>query len=298
MSAGTGQFRRKSRRTTHQTVAAGQSAAAGSSDVRPLRIAHLSDLHIARAPLAGDLNLKRILGRANYLLFRQHRYKERIAAAAVAKMAEKAPDLALLTGDTTQLGLDAEFDAAEALLSPLAAAGIPVIAVAGNHDIYGRSSRLRYEAFRSRLARGLERDAHGIIRLPGAEILALEQDGESLPFLSRGTQRLDELERAAEAWRSEPNGTVRLVCGHYPVIDPHGGRLAFMHGLRQVEVLMEFCRAHRVTAYFCGHNHRRFSAPMPGGCMQIAASALSDIRRKNRRWPAVYECRPGNVSEA
>lgn len=262
---------------------------------RPLRVAHISDLHVARAPEWKDFNLKRMLGRVNFLLFRRLRYKERVAEAAIHTLMRDPPDLVILTGDITQLGLEAEFAAVERLLAPVTGAGIPVVAVAGNHDIYGEHSRQRFERFRAHVALHLRQDADGIIRLPGVEILPLEQGVPGPPFMSRGRQGVEELELAAEGWREEPGDTVRLACGHYPVIDPHGGRLVFLHGLRELEILAAFCRDHAVAAYFCGHNHRRFSAAMPGGCRQFSAPALSDLRWAGAERASVYECRPGEA---
>jgi hypothetical protein len=60
--------------------------------------------------------------------------------------------------------------------------------------------------------------------------------------------------------------------------------------LRHAEKLVEFCAEHHVAGYFCGHNHKRFSAPMPGGCMQYAAPALSSVRHAGTEWVSVYEC--------
>ncbi len=257
-----------------------------------MRIAHITDLHVARSPAWGEFNAKRLLGRLNHLLFRRRRYRESVAAAALLRLVKQKPDLVVLTGDITQHGLNSEFDAAERLLSILSESEIPVVTVAGNHDIYGKSPTERLVEFRRNLARGVEPAADGIIRLPGVEILPLAQSIPTPPFFSHGRQSADELERAGAAWSAPPNGAMRLVCGHYPVIDPHGGKLLYFRGLRGAEALVEFCRACRVAGYFCGHNHKRFSASMPGGCMQYAAPALSAVRGRGREWASVYECGP------
>ncbi|MCC8180045.1 MAG: metallophosphoesterase [Planctomycetes bacterium] len=258
-----------------------------------LRLAHISDLHIARRPVSGEMNLKRFLGFCNYRLIRQRRYQEWVAAEAIAKLIESRPNVVLLTGDITQLGLDSEFHAAEMLLSPLTDAGIPVVAVAGNHDIYGEQSRLRFEAFRQRVMLDLREDKHGLIRLPGVDILPLEQGIPSPPFFSNGRQGMEELAEAHQEWQTSSDDRLRIAAGHYPVIDPHGGRLMFLHGLKELQVLADFCRDNQVAAYFCGHNHRRFSATMPGGCVQYSAPALSDVRWVGFEKASIYDCRPG-----
>lgn len=257
-----------------------------------MRIAHISDLHVARPPTFGEYNAKRLLGYVNYRLFRSVLYREHIAAAALAALAEQPPDLVLLTGDITQHGLDAEFAAAEALLSAITEKGIPVIAVAGNHDIYGTPTSERLERFLARMADGLRPDEYGIFRFPGVEVLPLAQGIPTPVFFSHGRQNQNELERAREAWSGPPRGVMRLVCGHYPVIDSHGDRLIYFRGLREAESLIEFCRDQAVAGYFCGHNHKRFAAEMPGGCIQYAAPALSSVRGAEREWVSVYECGP------
>ncbi len=261
-------------------------------------IAHISDLHVARSPELGEYNAKRFLGYINYRLFRGRMYREHIAVEALARLAANPPDLVLLTGDITQHGLDAEFDAAEALLAVLTRAGIPIIAVAGNHDIYGHATARRLQAMLERLALHVRADGDGIVRFPGVELLPLAQGVPTLPFMSYGRQDRDELARAASSWLEPADGTMRLVCGHYPVIDSHGDRLIYFRGLREAESLVEFCQTHGVSAYFCGHNHKRYAAPMPGGCVQYAAPALSAVRGAAEEWVSVYECGAGMAHPA
>ena len=260
-----------------------------------MRIAHITDLHVARSPAFGEYNAKRLLGYVNYRLFRSRRYREQIAREALLRtMHGNPPDLVLLTGDITQHGLDAEFDAAEELLSIITDKGVPIIAVPGNHDIYGHFDRERLHAFLHRVAKPLEHDEMGIYRFPGVEILPLAQGIPTPLFFSYGRQNPKELELALKLWAEPANGVMRLVCGHYPVIDPHGGRLVYFHGLREAEMLIDFCKEHKVSGYFCGHNHKRFAALMPGGCMQYAAPALSAVKNAASEWVSVYECSPGS----
>lgn len=259
-------------------------------------IAHITDLHVARPPRSGELNAKRLLGYINYRLFRSRLYREEIARAAVAKLADSPPDLAVLTGDITQHGLDSEFDAARELLAPLSAKGVPVIAVPGNHDIYGDdelgAGLTRLGRFTTDILLDLRPDVQGIFRFPGVEILPLMQGVPTPVFCSYGKQTSGELRRAREVWTGPPDGVMRLALGHYPVIDSHGGRLLYVRGLRDAAKLIDFCRDHQVAGYFCGHNHKRYTAPMPGACVQYAAPALSSVRNSGNEWISVYRCGP------
>lgn len=258
-----------------------------------MRIAHITDLHVARAPCFSEYNPKRLLGYVNYRLFRSRLYQEKVAAAALAAMMTNPPDLVLLTGDITQHGLDSEFDAAETLLSPVTGGGVPIIAVPGNHDIYGRVNRDRLQRFLDALLLGKYPDRQGVFHFDGVEVLPLAQGIPTPLFFSHGRQNSGELRRAGEVWTEPARGAMRLVCGHYPVIDSHGGRLLYFRGLREAAKLVNFCRDHAVAGYFCGHNHKRFAAPMPGGCVQYAAPALSSVKNAQSEWVSVYECGPG-----
>lgn len=258
-----------------------------------VRIAHITDLHIARPPTPGEYNIKRLLGYINYRLFRSRLYREHIARNALTRLMENPPDLVLLTGDITQHGLNAEFDAAAELLSPLLNLDIPVIAVPGNHDMYGPASAKRLGALIKTLLLDLKPDEQGLFRFPGVEILPLSQGVQTPPFLSYGRQNSGELRRAREVWAEPANETMRLACGHFPVIDSHGGTFMSIRGLRDPEKLIEFCHTHSVSGYFCGHNHKRYLSPMPGGCVQYAAPALSSVKNVETEWISVYRCEAG-----
>lgn len=275
-----------------------------------MRIAHISDIHVARSLTFGDWNPKRLLGSINHRLFRSRLYTGEVAQQALAKALADKPGLVVLTGDMTQHGLDAEFAGVRELLAPVTGAGIPVIAVPGNHDIYGRDVSPALAGLLRDLAGGLVSGstAGGVIRCGSAdesansgagggavEILPLFQCIPTPLFCSYGRQDVFELERAGEFWQAPPQGVTRIVIGHYPVIDPHGGKLLRYRGLRGADLLMDFCAAHSVSAYFCGHDHKRFTAPMPGGCVQYAAPALSSVRTaaRGRDLVRIYECGGG-----
>ncbi len=257
-----------------------------------MRIAHITDLHIARTPRFAEINPKRLLGYVNHRLFRGRRYQEHVAENALRELMREPPDLVLLTGDITQHGLDSEFDAAEALLSIVTRAGVPVIAVPGNHDIYGQMDRSRLQRLLEDLRLGKYPDRRGVFHFGAVEVLPLAQGIPTPLFFSHGRQNSGELRRAREAWSEPATGTMRLACGHYPVIDPRGGKLLYFRGLREAQSLLDFCRDHQVAGYFCGHNHKRFAAPMPGGCTQYAAPALSAVRHAKDEWASVYVCNP------
>lgn len=257
-----------------------------------MRIAHISDLHVARPPAAPEFNLKRLLGYVNHRWFRGRRHSETVAAAAIGKLLDNPPDLVLLTGDLTQHGLDAEFAGARKLLAPLARIGVPVLTLAGNHDFYGSGEPESLRGLARDLAAGLEPDASGLFRFPGVELLALNQGVRTPPFMSYGRIDPAQLSRAGAAWAEPPRGVMRLACGHFPVIDAAGNPLSRFRGLRGAAEVVRFCRERQVAGYFCGHNHKRFVASMSGGCVQYAAPSLSLRKEAKEEWISVYRCGP------
>lgn len=258
-----------------------------------MRIAHISDIHIARPLTRDECNAKRLLGSANHCMFRKRRYAETAAQAALTILLEQAPDLVLLTGDLTQHGLPGEFDAARELLSPIVRLRIPLLAVPGNHDVYGGTENPALRALLRELAGGLAPDGDGVFRLGEVEILPLFQGIRTPLFCSHGRQNPQELAAADTAWRSPPEGVMRLAMGHYPLIGPGGRRLSRFRGLREGERLEQFCADRRVAGYFCGHLHGRFVTPMEGGGIQFAAPALSALKRPAEERVSVYLCGGG-----
>jgi 3',5'-cyclic AMP phosphodiesterase CpdA len=103
-----------------------------------IRLAHLSDVHLAPLPLGslfGDFALKRLLGGLNWKL-RRHRWHERaIADAMVDDIRSHKPDHVALTGDIINLSSHAEFRQAAMWLQSF---GPPdwISFVPGNHDAY------------------------------------------------------------------------------------------------------------------------------------------------------------------
>jgi 3',5'-cyclic AMP phosphodiesterase CpdA len=98
-------------------------------------LAHLSDPHL---PLPGRLPLRELLNKRlpsllSWHLKRHRRHRPDILARLVADMHDHAPDLIMVSGDLTNLGLDCEYRAARGWLDALGDAS-RVMTVPGNHD--------------------------------------------------------------------------------------------------------------------------------------------------------------------
>lgn len=104
-------------------------------------VAHISDLHI---PIVGTPHMrsllnKRALGWLSWSYRRKKDHRVEVLEALIADLKAAQPDHTVVTGDLTNLGLEAEFRTAVAWLQQI---GDPqqVSVVPGNHDAYIRLS--------------------------------------------------------------------------------------------------------------------------------------------------------------
>ncbi|RZI62589.1 MAG: TIR domain-containing protein [Rubrivivax sp.] len=109
------------------SAAASVTGMATRSDVRTLRILHLSDLHIGMEPDVADWRKRPTLGKA---------WQENLQRITLAG----AIDLVCFTGDITETGAEEEFDQAEQFVREmLETLDVPLdrfFCVPGNHDIH------------------------------------------------------------------------------------------------------------------------------------------------------------------
>ncbi|MGM0577593.1 MAG: metallophosphoesterase family protein [Myxococcota bacterium] len=226
-------------------------------------LAHLSDIHVldlADVGLRRYLN-KRLTGLANLLARRHGGHPRPILEAAVRDLLERPVDHVLLTGDLTNLALEAEFEQARAALEPLARYEYLSV-VPGNHDIYtrGAARASRFEAYfgdlmwRDGVPRPEERYPW-YKRAGDIHLVGLNSAVPRLPLIASGRVADDQLGRLA--WLSRDNGfhdgfTVGLV--HHN-LHPRGRRKDWMHGLRNRDSVLEACHGAGLDLLLHGHTH-------------------------------------------
>ena len=199
------------------------------------RIAHISDLHFGRIDPA-------------------------VVDGLARSLQEARPDLIVASGEFTQRARHREFRAARAFLDRLPA---PVFAVPGNHDLpaYNLIERLwdPYRRYRRYISSDLEPvfldDAVGIVGI---------KSSRRLPFATTwaiGHVGRDQLEQTLARLDAMPDGVVRMVVVHHPLLLPESparplARHAFTGGAERA--LAAFAE-HKVQLVLSGHLHLSYS---------------------------------------
>jgi 3',5'-cyclic AMP phosphodiesterase CpdA len=232
-----------------------------------MRIAHATDIHWFVPPNLSDLwSFKRSLGIANlYLRGRKDHFPEKVQADLVARIAELAPDMVVITGDLTATALRAEFAKARAALEPLLST-FPTLVIPGNHDVYTRGAQGE-----RRIRKFFEPWMHlvgplGRLDLDDLTVLGLDPNRANLVVASGELPReqLDALatQLADPALRDRSV----LLAIHYPLLDRNGQIYdRAEHGLTNArELVAVLDRApKRPLAILHGHEHHGFRVPLP-----------------------------------
>ena len=237
-----------------------------------MRIAHFSDLHLLSlegVPPWRFLN-KRLSGWANLRLKRGHIHRASYVRAIAREIARAKVDPVVVTGDLTNLALEAEFDAVRRLLEEeLALPPRDVSIIPGNHDLYTRGALTsrRFEAYFADWLQGdlpeLAVDVGGarfpVVKLRGGvAVVALSSAVPRLPFVAAGElgrAQLDALSRVL-AHPEVARRTVVLAL-HHPAVDGWSGVKAHIEGLRDAPALLELLSRVPRGLVLHGHLHRR-----------------------------------------
>jgi 3',5'-cyclic AMP phosphodiesterase CpdA len=241
---------------------------------RPLRVAHVSDLHVLSRTGAQWRRIvfnKRITGYAN-LVLRRGRVHRRDYLRAVLSEAARADHL-VVTGDITNLSLEHEYEEARALLDE-AARTAEVTVVPGNHDIYLPSTH-RHRRFPHHFERFLQTDLPELARdLPAGRfpcvklrgplaIIALSSAVPRPPFVSAGYAGHTQLEALAGVLaHAEVRRRTPIVLIHHPPVDRRPRLLQLRDGLVDGAALRRTLGPLARGLVLFGHTHVRVRRPL------------------------------------
>lgn len=261
-----------------------------------LTIAHLSDVHLS--PLQGlglsHVNLKRLLGLANWILKRRKVHLRSVVDALVDDLRLQHVDHIIVSGDLTNLGLPGEHQAALHWLETL---GPPdkVSVVPGNHDIYCRLWRdrgvERWQAYMTSDEAGSRYVEDPVAGFPYVRLIgpvALVGVNSALPTRpgraigSVGTAQLAALARTLAKLGAE--GYRRLVVIHHP---PLPGQADASRGLVDAERLEQVLQTHGADLVVHGHNHRDMHAVRhhPAGRIDVVGIASASSGKVHKHEP-------------
>ena len=191
--------------------------------------------------------------------------------ALLADLGETAPEQIAITGDLTQIALDAEFRDAATWLARL---GTPerVSAIPGNHDAYSGVPRARgWELWSEYLAsdgavaafRADPRAAFPSVRVRGVlALVGVCTAQPTPPFAAYGTVGAAQLARLdALLERLGAEGLCRVVLIHHP---PVPGLTSRRRSLRDAGAFGDVLRLRGAELVLHGHLHRTTLASLPG----------------------------------
>lgn len=250
-----------------------------------LRIAHLSDPHILSAvgvEWRKVLFNKRITGYANLLLHRGRVYRLDYLTTVLEAAATSADHL-VITGDITNLALEAEYDEARTLLDSVARR-TEITAVPGNHDIYLPSIQRerRFPRYFGKFLVGdlpqfaakLPAGPYPCVKLRGpVAIIALSSAVPRPPFVASG--RIGEVQLTAlERILVHPEVAKRtpVILLHHPPVDRRARLAQLRDGLVDAAALRHTLAPLGRGLVLFGHLHLRVRC-----ALQTVAGALDVI---------------------
>ena len=219
-----------------------------------VRLLHLSDIHIGGENVAAT-------------------------QAAAAFAADSAFDLIILSGDLTQFGLHAEFEAAARWIDALPR---PILATPGNHDT-------PYAGLLERIANPFGRYAAAIgppdhAEFHGADFAACAINtarGLQLRLnWSKGEVTARQTAEASRRLAGAGDGALKILVTHHPLVETPGGPMTgrVRGGPRAARRLTEA----KVDLLLSGHLHAPFAHPLAFGDRRTYAAGASTLSTRER----------------
>jgi 3',5'-cyclic AMP phosphodiesterase CpdA len=267
-----------------------------------MRIAHFSDLHLLSLEgmsLGRFLN-KRITGLAMLRLHRKSAHKP-FAVRAVAEEVKRARvDHVAITGDLTNLALEAEFDLVKKFLEEDLGLGPDTVSVIpGNHDVYTRGSanKRRFEQYFADYIKS-ELPEFGVdhcgarypyVKLRGpVAIVGMSTAVPRGPLMAAGrfgAAQIDQLAKLLE--HPEVKSRSKVILQHHPAHNVKNRVVAYLEGLHDSKKMLTTLRKLEHGLILHGHSHIRVRRTIETEvgridvCGATSASLLSDHQHRH-----------------
>jgi len=266
-----------------------------------MRIAHISDLHVLALEGTSPFRMlnKRATGYANLKFNRKHRHKSELVHAIAAHLARAGVDHVVITGDVSNLALEAEFAKVRSILDDVL--GLPPSAVSivpGNHDVYTRGAA-RDQRFHRYFEPYLTSDfpehraSHAggmfpVVKLRGpAAFIGLSTALPRFPFVAAGRlgdAQLDKLELILES--PEVRARTPVILLHHPLHNPLTWLKTRLEGLDDASRLSHLLARLDRGLLLHGHLHRRLHrrlVTITGHIDMIGATSASLVHESPER---------------
>jgi Icc protein len=234
-----------------------------------MRIAHLSDMHLLEPTERHGFGARFVsLGRR---LDAEGRLGK--ARAAIAHARTLGAEHFLFTGDLTETGTPAQFEALAALLEESKLRDADVTLVPGNHDAYTSE-----HAWRDALEGPLRKWAKGDVVERGDAII-LPVDATFHQPITRSAARLtDEIERALETRLADPAfAHARIIIAIHHPPHPRPGPWHWVDGLLGCKRLLAIIERRENVTVMHGHLHRAQTRDRAIGAAAIVDGALPEV---------------------
>ncbi|MBL8919332.1 MAG: metallophosphoesterase family protein [Myxococcaceae bacterium] len=249
-----------------------------------MRLAHFSDIHVTRFPLAGGFALKRLAAVASWGLAGRRRHfegsDERIASL-LAHVEAQQVDHALCTGDLTGVATEAELARAAELFGERLKQPARWSVIPGNHDRYVPGAQGLFEKHFGALCEGASFPA--VKHLPSGVTLVLLDSARPTSVIDSSGLLGEEQRSKALSVLSDPSLKDRfvIVALHYGLLRMTGRRDSRSHGLRDDLELMRLVDRDDVTVDLIvhGHLHRPFTIKT-GRRTIINAGSATDLHMR------------------
>lgn len=254
-----------------------------------IRIGHLSDIHV---PAGARLSLrdafgKRITGYLNLRFRRAKEYDVAVLRSAVARLVDEAVDVAVISGDLTNLAYRVEFERAYALLQPLSDANIPWFVVPGNHDYYlpRAVDGFMEERFADHLGAPLQDGSPypWLSVQPGVTLLGVNSAVPNGPFQAWGavsSAQIQAIKNAKERILATDQPVVMVV--HHHLGKAPNKERDYNRNLRNSAEVLQLANSLNAALVLHGHNHYLDIRDMDGVRVFAASSGISNQQGEHR----------------